>query len=287
MNIAGVVVLYNPDNKVFENINTYLPFLEKLFVVDNSNKYNEELINELKNIEKVVYISLNGNQGIAKALNQGAESAINKGFSWCLTMDQDSCFDVQGIDTLIKSLHKIENLDKTAIIASSYSNEENKQPKGDLFDYQERFCVITSGNLLNLAIYQKLGGFLEKLFIDQVDHEYCLRAKKHRYKIIQLKNVYLNHSLGKVLKLDPKAFLGHRSGYISLHSPIRVYYQTRNQWYVWNQYFLRFPLYMAKDMYKEHVRLLRNLVYNEGHRLKIATSIIKGTFHFLIGKMGS
>ena len=37
---------------------------------------------------------------------------------------------------------------------------------------------MTSGNLLNLKIAEKIGDFEEKLFIDEVDHDYCYRIRR-------------------------------------------------------------------------------------------------------------
>lgn len=36
MNLAGVVILYNPDDGIIDNIMSYAPFLEHLFIFDNS-----------------------------------------------------------------------------------------------------------------------------------------------------------------------------------------------------------------------------------------------------------
>ena len=58
MIIDGVVVLYNPKDDVLDNIKTYQPFLHRLFVMDNSTEYNEDLIGKLKEFKNVEYISL-------------------------------------------------------------------------------------------------------------------------------------------------------------------------------------------------------------------------------------
>ena len=71
MKIDGVVVLYNPKDELFENIGKYLPLLNHLFVMDNSSKVNENFVSKLKELKNVTYVSLNGNQGIAKALKEG------------------------------------------------------------------------------------------------------------------------------------------------------------------------------------------------------------------------
>ena len=48
--IAGVTVIYNPDNKVIKNICTYVNLLEELFVIDNSESMDYDIINDIKKL---------------------------------------------------------------------------------------------------------------------------------------------------------------------------------------------------------------------------------------------
>ena len=45
MKLAGLVVLYNPSKQIIENLNNYLQFVNKLYVIDNSEKpfFNKQL----------------------------------------------------------------------------------------------------------------------------------------------------------------------------------------------------------------------------------------------------
>ena len=88
--IAAVVILYNPELSILENIKSYIDQVEKLYVVDNSEASNESLIQEIKSFSKIEYIPNKYNIGIAAALNIGARKAIEEGFDYLLTMDQDS-----------------------------------------------------------------------------------------------------------------------------------------------------------------------------------------------------
>lgn len=54
--LAGVVILYNPSDDVYYNIMTYYPYLDKLYVLDNSEKINRRLIDKLEKLSKVLYI---------------------------------------------------------------------------------------------------------------------------------------------------------------------------------------------------------------------------------------
>jgi len=73
---------------------SYLEFLQTLYVIDNSEIPNSNIVDELcKFDKKVKYIACGENKGIAYALNLGATLAIESGADWLLTMDQDSRFE--------------------------------------------------------------------------------------------------------------------------------------------------------------------------------------------------
>lgn len=77
---AGVVVLYQPDDEVVSHVKTYINAIECLYVIDNSTNYNEYVIEKLNEIPKCKYVSLDGNKGLAVALNIGCNMAKEDGF---------------------------------------------------------------------------------------------------------------------------------------------------------------------------------------------------------------
>ena len=165
MIIDGVVVLYNPDKAVVENIKSYQSFLRKLFVIDNSTSYNEEVINKLKEYPNIVYVSLDGNKGIAKALKEGLELSIKDKADFTLTMDQDSIFPSEKLDVVKTYLEKYSS--EYATIGLNF-NSDSKEAKL----VEEQF-LLTSGNFIKNEDYQKIEGFKEELFIDWVDFDLC------------------------------------------------------------------------------------------------------------------
>ena len=104
MKIAGTVVWYNPNDENIENIKTYIDYVERLYIIDNSKKNNKKLSEKLNN-KKIEYIYNNGkNLGISSALNLACKKAKKEDFSWILTMDQDSSFDSENIKEYFKRL---------------------------------------------------------------------------------------------------------------------------------------------------------------------------------------
>ena len=261
MKLAGVVVLYNPDDKVRKNIDSYLGSLDKLYVVDNSVENNSKLYSD----KKIQYISNGKNLGIATALNIGAKSAINDKFEWLLTMDQDSVFKKNDINQLVEFLEKVhtdqfvQNIistkyEKIGLISPLHMTimNPNDQSKG----IDSPLNVMTSGNIINLEAYQKIGGFKDWLFIDCVDFDYCLNLRKHKYEIFRLNYVRLQHSLGNGIY---KKVL-FKQMYSLNHSPTRRYYIVRNRHYLYDLYKDDFPDYCKLELSRTRKEALKILL---------------------------
>ena len=88
--ICAGIVLYNPDiERLSENIDSIISQVDKVILVDNGSSN----INEVKQnfcSDKISFIFNEKNKGIATALNQLAIEAGNSGYTWILTLDQDS-----------------------------------------------------------------------------------------------------------------------------------------------------------------------------------------------------
>ena len=177
MKYAGVVVLYNPDKKVLDNIKTYSDDLERIYLIDNSSVDNSKLFVNFSNIE---YLANFENLGIAKALNIGANKAISDKIDFLLTMDQDSSFEKKGINDMKNFIEKRDDLNEIAIISPFHKTILT--PNVPEIEISDPLIVMTSGNLINLKAYQAVGGFKEWLFIDCVDFAYCLDLRRLGYK---------------------------------------------------------------------------------------------------------
>jgi len=184
--IGVCVVFFNPDVSVIDNIATYKSNFDFLIIIDNSPEQNSILVNEIKQLPGIIiYKWLEENKGIAKALNIACEIAIENNCEWLLTMDQDSKFREGDLLKMTDSVERIEaNYSNIGIICPYHNVHKHFISKsGEVF--LEIKSTMTSGNLLNLGIYRLGSGFEEKLFIDYVDHEYCLRLRKNKFRIIQ------------------------------------------------------------------------------------------------------
>jgi len=279
LNIDGVVVFYNPNDDVIENIKSYIKDIRKLYIIDNSENKNEELINKIINqFSNVEYFWLGENKGIAYALNKGAELAIKNGAEWLLTMDQDSKFKENVLRKMINFI-KTNDTSKVGIISPLHKMRGDEYIGSD--DIIEKITVMTSGNLLNLFAYKKCNKFRDDYFIDYVDHEYCLRLRKNGFKILVLTSAVLYHNLGtiKVYNFFRKKIK------VTNHSPLRRYYISRNRLDVFKKYIKNEPYFVLLDLKSFLLEWIKILLF-EQNKWKKSKFIVRGIKDFLIGKKG-
>lgn len=279
--IAGVVVLYNPDDSILDNIHSYINDVDILYVVDNSDQKNNTLTQQLTENSKIHYIDNCGNQGIAHALNIAANKAIELGYQWLLTMDQDSFFDVTMLETYLNCWNKYPNKENIAVFSPIHIVLKDQTSHTTHCTVINKLHVMTSGNILNLNIFKHLNGFNEALFIDEVDHEYCLRAKLAHFSILEFSNIALNHTLGESVVIQ------HHGQTIesSTHSPKRFYYITRNRLYMWKTYHPLFPNLVEIQFLSIVKTLIFPLIYHS-KKIQRFFCILRGIVHFLIGRYG-
>jgi len=270
MKFTGVVILYYPENKWIKNIMTYIGFLEKLIIIDNSPKPIDSLPENI--LQKTVYLHENGNMGIAKRLNQALDYANKEGFKFLLTMDQDSSFEENHIKSYIQKA--TEYLSSNSIIAVGIPFDP---PSNSLKMSQD--LLITAGTIINIEHALRLNGFDEKLFIDYVDTEFCLRAWKNSYQTIAINGVKMNHEFGEgKLVWSPKIKKEVRR----FHTPIRLYYLTRNYLYTKNKY-PEFKIYLP---FSYIVYEIKNAILYGGKPFSYFYQIIRGIKDYLNNQMG-
>lgn len=276
---VGVVVLYNPvEQEVIKNINTYVEQLDSLLIVDNSTDFNSSIKDYFSGNNSVHYEFLEGNKGIAFALNRGIAFARKLKARWLLTMDQDSYFTHQEFSQFIKFMDEKSIFYKDAVIFSPvhqvpYLEKPEKVTKVN--------TVMTSGNFINMNLIDKVGCFQEELFIDSVDHEYCYRINKLGYSVYRLHCVQLEHNLGE---LHVKKLFGKKL-FITNHNYIRRYYITRNSLYVVKKYSktqLGFLRYAIESIFWS---LFTITLYENSKKLKIK-SVVLGLIDYKRGMLG-
>ena len=121
-------------------------------------------------------------------------------------------------------------------MAASYTTHYDRRQKTYSDYFNEIHYIITSGNIINLTVWSKVSGFDEKLFIDEVDHEYCLKLQKANYKVLITKEILMSHAIGEYYDEEGEDDMNAPNGFV-IHSPVKYYYMARNTLYLCRKYF--------------------------------------------------
>jgi rhamnosyltransferase len=184
----------------------------------------------------VRYLPNGDNLGIAAALNQGIEMLLSEGCQIALLFDQDSEPTARHLSVLPALLEDwVARGEKIALVGPAYDDPRlggvapfvrfrpfslARVPANGDYPVDADF-LITSGSCLNLACWSIVGPMEDALFIDFVDLEWCIRAKRKGYRVVGIPWITMAHELGG----EPVRIFGR---IYPMHGPVRHYYLFRN-----------------------------------------------------------
>lgn len=275
---AGIV-LFNPDIRILEKSLTNLSdhdMIEQILLVDNCSDNITEIRELSSSFRKVLLVENPTNLGIASALNQICHISFyeyNNG--WVLTLDDDSIITENLIDRyLLVSQHCPSNISMITCRINDRNVGDVRENNG--FETEDIDYCITSGSMIKLDVWSKLGGFDDQLFIDGVDYDYCIRLKKDGYSILRLNDVSISHQIGNSKRIK---FLGHNLLVLN-HSENRLYYIARNYSYLGKKHNQK-----TKWLGNVLKRILLVLLFEKDKRTKMS-SMLKGIKDARKGLMG-
>ena len=279
---SSIVVLYQPDQTIINNLLFNLKQLDQCIVVIND--YKNLIYPELNN-SKFTVVYNKDNLGVATALNQGITKAKELAIDDILLLDQDSTFTDGFVDIMYQELATIKQKDNKTIglfpqlLDKNTGNIVTKIP--NQLDHTISFDAYTYGCLLNVNKVLEVGGFDDRLFIYHVDTDFNLRTKNFGYNLYQTNLGKLLHSEGQISKIK---FFGKELSTTN-HSKLARYYMSRNEIFMLKRYFLSNFLWSLGSINWFLRYSLKALLF-EDLKLQKSQYVIKGIYHGIIGKNG-
>ncbi len=283
-NTSALYVAYEPDDRLERSVTTISQQLKSIVIVCNSEIANERILNLNSKLPKecsIHWIQNSDNLGLGHALNQGINFLISQGKEWFITFDQDSQPHGNLIDSLT-NLHVEYQLSDVCIIGCNYYDTVRKEPNNSNSEttFTPRQTVITSGCLMNLKFIQSMGSFKEDFFIDQLDHELCLRARLNGATIIQTSEILMQHTVGR-----PDGIRLPILGILPNQNIERRYYIARNSMYLVKSYFFNYPLWSSKKLCKVLGGLFIIVLF-EAKKMRKLRAVFRGISDGLQEKLG-
>lgn len=194
INKLFIIVLYNCnilESKSFISISLSLGSAKEkafLFIYDNSDRKQEISIND-KCWDSVSYLHDCANSGISKAYNTGADYAKTLNVDWIVLLDQDTNFALDYVPQLNMASRKHDDIVLFAPILelesgdrfspSRYKFKQSNLVKLDPGIYSLRkYSPVNSGLAIDLAAFNHVGGYLEKVKLDFADFQFIERLRR-------------------------------------------------------------------------------------------------------------
>ncbi len=272
--VLAVVVSYNGEAEIGETVRALLAVVPQVHIVDNGSSVSSlAALAELERERGVSVERLGQNRGLAHALNRGVMQTRSRGLSWLLTMDQDSLVDPGLMKAYIAAVNADPSLVSLAPMVGSATRKV--ESGGGSVSY-----AITSGNLVRVDLFDRVGLFAEELFIDCLDFDFSLRVRRAGYRIVRVPGASMSHRLGETIELP--RFI---RPFYARHSARRRYYMYRNYLYLAERHIIRFPGFILKLGILQAVMLPLILIYDSAPLASLG-AILRGVCDYLLRVTG-
>lgn len=275
--ISAVIVTYNPDISVLDELVTELiSQVQNIVIVDN-NSNNIIDIEELSEKIDFILIKENENVGLASAQNTGIRRVLNVS-THIVIFDQDSKIKKEFIKKQLKCEAFLldKGLKVSAVGPKFYDQHSGYEYPATIYtgpfikridvtdEPVEATFVIASGSLIRTIVLNDVGLMLDDFFIDFVDVEWCLRARNKGYKCFINPFETMQHSIG-----DLRVTIFGRM--ISLHSDFRKFYIYRN-----GIFMMRLPYvpggYKVRVLFFNMIRTILGIILSKDKKKTIQSS---------------
>ncbi|MCG0457761.1 rhamnosyltransferase [Enterobacter cloacae complex sp. ECC445] len=283
--ISSVTVTFNPDILCLEK--QFLSLQDQIdtaVIIDNCSR-NYKDIKELADKFDFKLISLPVNMGLSYAQNIGIENAISRGADYLLLLDQDSVLGAN----FISAMSQIYTQYNVGILGPSFYDPHTNElywgtnyigpfiKRTAIQEITDVTYVIASGSFFSSEVFKRVGKMEEALFVDYIDVEWALRAKKLGYRVAMTNKASMAHTIG-----DSRLNLLGRK--ISVHSPMRRYFLVRNSFFMIRKPYI--PLgYKIREIFLNFVRAGISLILNK-EKKKTLMMIFYGVYDGLSGRFG-
>jgi rhamnosyltransferase len=289
--VIAVMPTYHPDPEVPGHVQRLRTQVDEVLVVDDGSGPSSEPILTGLEVAGARVVRAPENVGIAAALNLGIRAALADGAEYVLTLDQDTELPLEYAATALRVFESANPVTRLGIVCV---DAVNGAPALPTWTSPEGFGLvpeaIQTGFMISRECLEIAGPFDERLVIDCVDTEYCLRVRDHGFRIAVAKGTDIRHSIGRRAELRPFGIpMRHRdSGRIATyqyHSPFRRYYIARNNIDLILRNLRRRPRWVLSVLKRETGGMIVSMVSGP-QRVAQVLAITTGTVHGLRRRRG-
>ncbi|MDT3455400.1 glycosyltransferase family 2 protein [Stenotrophomonas pavanii] len=291
--VCAVIVTYGPDPALLRRVvDSVLQQVGHLVVFDNGS-VDVDVGSLLAGHSGISVIASPHNVGLGSALNRAYERAQTLNFGYVLLMDQDSVLAPGMVELLGKALIELARRERVAAVGPQFRDSRsgvlapfvrfgfpfNHKLRGGPGQRISCDFLITSGSLVPMSALQDIGAMDERLFIDNLDMDWCFRAKRKGYFLYGICDAQMTHSIGEEL-LPSRA----KPDGVIVHKPFRLYFIMRNRVLLYGRAYTP-RVWIAQDVPRLLLKLVGNSLFLAPRWIRLRF-MLRGIWDGLRGKAG-
>jgi rhamnosyltransferase len=183
--VALGFVVYHPGAGFFERLRRLSEQGRTSYVFDNSPE-DGRCAEFCRAHRHLMYLCAGRNVGLGESLADLAQRAQGDGHAQVLFFDQDTVFDERTLAHVGQFVATLPATDRSRLASVTFQGSPNGAAPATgqaTFAVQDALLTINSGSLFFLDNLEKVGWHNRSFFVDGVDYEFCLRARRKGYRI--------------------------------------------------------------------------------------------------------
>jgi GT2 family glycosyltransferase len=290
--VLGAIVTYRPDPAALPRVvRAALREVDHLVIVDNASTPDsrqviraslEPLPGEASSSARCGIVENARNEGVAVAFNQAVAVGHPTAFDFVFLLDQDSLVQEGSVIRLVREYERLSKRFRVGALQST-----NREPGGRIpLDSRRReyyarhgkyagptsyqgLLLLNSGALIPKEVFDSVGRFDERYFVDFVDYEFSLRLARRGYAVFHVPEAMVEHNFVRGPPL----------------SRVRLYYAIRELVRLLRSYAWQFPGGVAPVTWTTLNRL-GSVTLRSGHPLRVFQLAMGATMDGLLGVTG-
>jgi hypothetical protein len=171
------LVIYHPEENLLRRLELMIGLGFRVYIFDNS-PFVDKYSSVIQRNERIVYLTAGKNVGIGYSLSTLCATAYAHGYGRLFFLDQDTGVSTETFEYIGAVMKLLANSVQQQYAALVFNGHTGKEKA-----VKEVRLAISSGSLFNLSALKQIGWHNESYFVDCVDYELCVRARRHGFKI--------------------------------------------------------------------------------------------------------
>lgn len=177
LDYAVGLVIYHPEESVFKRIDQMIQLGYRVYVFDNSPN-DDRYTQAIKNHLNIFYLTTGKNVGLGYSLSTLCATAYAHGYQRLLFLDQDTGISGNTLEFIGQYPSRLP-----VEVERQYAALVFKGTPAPNQNLTEVSLAISSGSLFSLPVLKQIGWHNKKYFVDCVDYELCVRARRSGFRI--------------------------------------------------------------------------------------------------------